>query len=49
MSYSTNQAGGFAGIATDVLTFPLDTIKTRLQSSAGFMKGGGWKGLYRYV
>ncbi len=45
----SNQAGGFAGTATDVLTFPLDTIKTRLQSSTGFLKGGGWKGLYRYV
>jgi solute carrier family 25 S-adenosylmethionine transporter 26 len=29
--------------------FPLDTIKTRVQSSAGFWAAGGFKGVYRGV
>jgi solute carrier family 25 S-adenosylmethionine transporter 26 len=29
--------------------FPLDTIKTRVQSSAGFWASGGFKGVYRGV
>eukprot|EP00048_Salpingoeca_helianthica_P017975 m.240012 g.240012 ORF g.240012 m.240012 type:complete len:289 (+) comp23026_c0_seq1:342-1208(+) len=40
-------AGGCAGTAVDVCLFPLDTIKTRLQSSAGFRKAGGFTGVYR--
>jgi solute carrier family 25 (mitochondrial S-adenosylmethionine transporter), member 26 len=39
-------AGGAAGLATDVSLFPLDTIKTRLQSSQGFLKAGGFRGMY---
>eukprot|EP00605_Chrysophyceae_sp_TOSAG23-4_P000864 GSChrysophyteH1.ASY1.ANO1.955.1 assembled CDS len=39
-------AGGLAGLATDVSLFPLDTIKTRLQSSHGFLKSGGFRGIY---
>jgi len=35
-----------AGTAVDVALFPLDTIKTRLQSSQGFFKAGGFKGVY---
>ena len=31
-------AGGAAGTAVDVALFPLDTIKTRLQSDAGFLR-----------
>ena len=31
-------AGGTAGTAVDVALFPLDTIKTRLQSDAGFLR-----------
>lgn len=27
--------------------FPLDTIKTRLQSQQGFLKAGGFKGIYK--
>lgn len=27
--------------------FPLDTIKTRLQSSEGFWKAGGFRGVYK--
>jgi len=27
--------------------YPIDTIKTRLQSSSGFLASGGFKGVYR--
>lgn len=40
-------AGGAAGTAVDVALFPLDTIKTRLQSAEGFFKSGGFRGVYR--
>ncbi|CAG5121284.1 unnamed protein product [Candidula unifasciata] len=39
-------AGGAAGTSVDVILFPLDTIKTRLQSEAGFFKSGGVRGIY---
>lgn len=39
-------AGGIAGLAMDVSAFPLDTIKTRLQSSEGFRKAGGFRNLF---
>ncbi|KAK9761427.1 S-adenosylmethionine transporter [Basidiobolus ranarum] len=39
-------AGGMAGTAVDTALFPLDTIKTRLQSKAGFIKSGGFSGIY---
>lgn len=29
--------------------FPLDTLKTRLQSQAGFWKSGGFSGIYRGI
>src|SRR4051794_38159663 len=41
------QAGGVAGTAVDLSLFPLDTLKTRLQSSAGFRASGGFRNLYR--
>lgn len=31
----------------DIVLFPLDTIKTRLQSQQGFLKSGGFRGVYR--
>ncbi|XP_035717322.1 S-adenosylmethionine mitochondrial carrier protein-like isoform X1 [Vespa mandarinia] len=40
-------AGASAGICVDTVLFPLDTIKTRLQSQYGFLQSGGFKGLYR--
>lgn len=40
------QAGGLAGTAVDLLFFPIDTIKTRLQSAQGFARAGGFKGVY---
>ena len=35
-----------AGTAVDVILFPLDTLKTRLQSAEGFVKAGGFRGIY---
>lgn len=40
-------SGGFAGTSVDVALFPLDTIKTRLQSPNGFIKAGGFNGIYK--
>jgi len=39
-------AGGVAGTAVDVILFPFDTLKTRLQSAEGFAKAGGFRGIY---
>jgi len=39
-------AGAAAGLAVDISLFPLDTIKTRLQSEKGFLKSGGFRGVY---
>lgn len=39
-------AGGMAGVSVDIALFPLDTVKTRMQSSVGFFKSGGFKGVY---
>ncbi|CAH0477792.1 unnamed protein product [Peronospora belbahrii] len=38
--------GAFAGTSVDIALFPLDTIKTRLQSAHGFFKAGGFRGIY---
>jgi len=40
-------AGAFAGPCVDIALYPLDTIKTRLQSAQGFMKSGGFRGVYK--
>ncbi|KAM9133981.1 mitochondrial S-adenosylmethionine carrier protein isoform 3-T3 [Pangshura tecta] len=42
-------AGGIAGVCVDLILFPLDTIKTRLQSPQGFKKAGGFHGIYAGV
>ncbi|KAF9573693.1 hypothetical protein EC968_008209 [Mortierella alpina] len=39
-------AGAMAGTAIDTALFPLDTLKTRLQSKAGFAASGGFRGVY---
>ncbi|KAH3785631.1 S-adenosylmethionine mitochondrial carrier protein-like [Dreissena polymorpha] len=39
-------AGGMAGMSVDLALFPLDTVKTRLQSAHGFWKAGGFSGIY---
>ncbi|KAK0639213.1 mitochondrial carrier domain-containing protein [Cercophora newfieldiana] len=42
-------AGALAGTTVDLSLFPLDTLKTRLQSSTGFFASGGFRGIYRGV
>ncbi|KAF2720630.1 mitochondrial carrier [Polychaeton citri CBS 116435] len=42
-------AGGIAGTTVDTSLFPLDTLKTRLQSSAGFWASGGFRGIYNGI
>ncbi|KAL6445923.1 hypothetical protein ACFW04_000953 [Cataglyphis niger] len=42
-------SGALAGIVCDVTLFPLDTLKTRLQSQHGFFQSGGFKHLYKGV
>ncbi|XP_042309157.1 S-adenosylmethionine mitochondrial carrier protein isoform X2 [Sceloporus undulatus] len=42
-------AGGLAGVCVDLILFPLDTVKTRLQSLQGFKKAGGFRGIYAGV
>ena len=44
--YLIFQAGGVAGTTVDVVLFPLDTIKTRLQSKHGFWRAGGFHRIY---
>ena len=41
--YKDMIAGGLAGFVVDVSLFPIDTVKTRLQSKAGFWASGGFK------
>ncbi|XP_036228922.2 S-adenosylmethionine mitochondrial carrier protein homolog [Bactrocera oleae] len=40
-------AGGVAGVVVDIALFPIDTIKTRLQSELGFIRAGGFRGIYK--
>ncbi|XP_069003932.1 mitochondrial S-adenosylmethionine carrier protein isoform X1 [Embiotoca jacksoni] len=42
-------AGGCSGMCVDLTLYPLDTIKTRLQSQQGFYKAGGFRGIYAGV
>ncbi|KAJ3735901.1 mitochondrial carrier domain-containing protein [Lentinula guzmanii] len=42
-------AGGAAGTAVDLLFFPIDTLKTRLQSAQGFARAGGFRGIYKGI
>ena len=44
--YKAMLAGASAGLAVDISLFPLDTVKTRLQSAQGFWKAGGFRGIY---
>lgn len=39
-------SGGMAGFVVDVLLFPIDTVKTRLQSEKSFWRAGGFRGIY---
>jgi solute carrier family 25 S-adenosylmethionine transporter 26 len=46
LSCRSFQSGATAGVVCDMVFFPLDTLKTRLQSQHGFNKSGGFKQLY---
>lgn len=39
-------SGGMAGLSVDICLFPLDTLKTRLQSAQGFIAAGGFRNIY---
>ena len=39
-------SGAISGLSVDAILFPIDTIKTRLQSERGFLKSGGLSRLY---
>lgn len=41
--------GGLAGTSVDVALFPIDTLKTRLQSPQGFLTAGGFRGIYNGI
>ena len=41
--------GGCASLAVDLSLYPIDTIKTRLQSEQGFKAAGGFRHLYRGI
>ncbi|KAI9667630.1 MAG: S-adenosylmethionine transporter [Bathelium mastoideum] len=42
-------AGGIAGTTVDLSLYPIDTLKTRLQSAQGFQPAGGFRGIYAGV
>ena len=42
-------AGGLAGTTVDLSLYPIDTVKTRLQSPKGFFSSGGFRGIYNGV
>ena len=42
-------SGAAAGTSTDIVFFPIDTIKTRLQAKGGFFKNGGYHNIYKGV
>ncbi|ORY34748.1 putative S-adenosylmethionine transporter [Naematelia encephala] len=42
-------SGAISGVAVDFILFPLDTIKTRIQAAEGFVRSGGFSGVYRGV
>lgn len=42
-------AGALSGLSVDLLFYPIDTLKTRLQSSQGFIQAGGFSGIYRGI
>ncbi|CAJ0585775.1 unnamed protein product, partial [Mesorhabditis spiculigera] len=41
--------GAITGIVVDFGLFPLDRLKTRLQSAQGFTAAGGFRHLYRGI
>ena len=42
----STQSGAVAGVSVDVSLYPIDTLKTRMQSAQGFRAAGGFRGVY---
>lgn len=42
-------SGAIAGLAVDLILYPLDTMKTRMQSKQGFKLSGGMNSMYQGV
>lgn len=40
-------AGACAGLFVDLSLYPIDTVKTRIQSKEGFLASGGFKNVYK--
>lgn len=40
-------SGAGAGLTVDLVLFPIDTIKSRIQSKQGFLRSGGFSNPYR--
>ncbi|CCW70513.1 unnamed protein product [Phytomonas sp. Hart1] len=40
-------AGSMAGICVDLILYPIDTLKTRIQSKKGFLASGGLSNIYK--
>lgn len=45
--WSSILSGAVAGLVVDIVLFPIDTVKTRLQSERGFIRSGGFRGIYK--
>lgn len=48
-NYYIFKSGASAGAGVDLILFPLDTIKTRIQNKNGFWRSGGLKGIYNGI
>ena len=42
-------SGAFAGMSVDLVLFPIDTLKTRLQSPGRFAGRNIWRGLFQGI
>ncbi|KAJ6633266.1 S-adenosylmethionine mitochondrial carrier protein like [Pseudolycoriella hygida] len=47
--YTSLISGGIAGLVVDIVLYPIDTIKTRLQSEKGLWRSGGFRGVYNGI
>lgn len=42
-------SGGIAGLSVDIALYPIDTVKTRIQSPQGFFRAGGFRDVYKGI